>query len=104
MTTLEVLTAARAKIAQGWTQGACARDVDGDEVLQSSERATCWCASGAVYATCSGDRFAASDAFDSLERLVPTRLGIAGYNDAPERTHADVLALMDRAIAAEAAQ
>lgn len=110
VTTVEVLRAARARIAEpeDWTRCAAARDDLGEPTYPSSPQATCWCALGAAWAV--------SDIVDEtylLAYALPpefrTRFGqtytnptplVAVYNDHPLTTHADILALYDRAIAA----
>jgi len=103
MTTKEILIAARAKIERPecWTNGAYARDAAGREVEPTCPDAVCWCVRGAIDASTghhSGNR-PASVLFSQA---------VAGYgalyipiwNDEPNRTHAEVLAAFDRAIAA----
>jgi hypothetical protein len=99
MTPVEVLRAARAKIEQGWTQHAFARN--GIEPVPSrSVTATCWCAIGAITAA-NGSSSSSSEVF--LERAVGTD-DVPAWNDAPGRTQAEVLAAFDRAIALAEAQ
>ena len=103
-TTLEILRAARAKIERPecWTKGELARDAAGNSVTPDSAEAVCWCPVGAIHASTliGHERFCARhvivNAIDSLN--------IGGWNDAPERTHAEVLAAFDAAIAAEASK
>lgn len=106
---LQLLRDARAKLATGWTQGNFARDHLGAPISAQSPDATCWCAWGAVRASMDHDRalWAADDAaHDELYEALASVEGldyagaIVEYNDAAERTQADVLALFDRAIAA----
>lgn len=93
MTTREVLVAARALIdtPEKWIQGTWNLDL--------ASGATCFCALGALREVVGG---LAGDAFSLLCDQVPGRYkrGIARFNDAPTTTHADVMALFDRAIAA----
>lgn len=100
MSVVENLRKVRAKLEQGWTQGWFARDVNGDITWPRAENATCWC----VYGACSvvTDAFAhENNVRDAIERAL---LGMTGsrlvdcWNDAPGRTQAEVLALVDRAI------
>jgi hypothetical protein len=97
-TTREILIAARAKIERPecWTKGKYARDKDGESVTPNSRSAVCWCAIGAVHAAYPSD---AERTLIRLSWFVPTKGGISTYNDYPETTHADILALYDRAIA-----
>ena len=110
--TLAALTAARALIAQGWTHGAFQREVDG---------VMCYCLTAAAIMAETG--LSVSDwhwncVFDLLaikSRLTIPKLqdaigddndftdpvrSVTAWNDAPGRTQEEVLALIDRAIAA----
>lgn len=101
---LEALRAGRERVARGWTQGAFARNQKGSSVAEANPSAICFCALGAIYA----DRRAPySLAFDALSRAVespkanvPPHCVVGYFNDDPATTQADVLALYDRAIAA----
>jgi hypothetical protein len=92
------LREARALIERGWTQGSSARTETGDPIGVSSKCAAQWCILGAVCATADGMEDEIK-ALDTLEGVTDARPGyIAEWNDAPERTQADVLAAFDRAI------
>ena len=95
MTTLEVLKAARAKIEkpENWCRGKL-KEYAGD-----TGPACKWCASGAVYDICPAGR-AYWDSLDALANLVVDR-SVSRFNDNPHTTHSDILALFDKAIAAE---
>ena len=98
MTTKEILIAARAKLAQGWTQGWYAKNKQGQHLSVHSPDATCWCSIGALIAV-SGP----TDDFSACERLlneVVSDNGIVTFNDRPWRTQAEVLAAFDKAIEA----
>lgn len=90
MTVLDVLRSARSSIAtpERWCQCYNARNM-------------AVCASYALLA--SGLRFY-SEACDALRAAGRFKEGIPHWNDAPERTHAEVLATFDAAIAAEQAK
>lgn len=109
---IDVLKAAREKIAQGWTQETCARDADGRIRGPSEPAASCWCAYGAVVAA-----VRVLDPDDSLQLDIRTvqelevglppqpgvcdrggKMPIAYWNDAPGRTQAEVLELFDLTI------
>lgn len=98
MTTKEILIAARAKIEreENWTRGAYARDWAGGVRLPQSEAAVCFCALGAVRSVqChyeEGDR-----AIFALRHEI-SGTPVSDFNDNPATTHADILALFDRAI------
>lgn len=94
MTPREILTAARALIAEPerWTQGAYARDAAGVPVDDSAETAICWCASGALF------KFSSLPGADRARSAVASIVGpIPDFND--HHTHAEVLAAFDKAIA-----
>lgn len=106
MTTLEVLERGLERVKRGWTQGMFAANEAGQPCHTGLGGATAWCASGAVQ-TASLHEWRA--ALDALERHVPAGASNQGdvlvyYNDAPERTQADIIALFERAIAAEKAR
>lgn len=93
MTTREVLTNARALVAQGWTQGDW-RD------------GSCYCAAGALRSVTRGmlgdawvEAVAALKAAIGRHRFCGDR-EIIGWNDTPGRTQEEVIAAFDRAIAA----
>lgn len=79
-----------------WTTRAGARDAEGYPTYWMDPDATCWCALGAIAKTI-GDRSAIADAATHyLARFASPNL--VKFNDT--HTHAEVLALFDRAIAA----
>ena len=100
-----VLKRARAKIAQGWTQGAAARLRDGTAAGSADPDAASWCAMGAIY--CSAVEMlpyneamcADAAAFGALGRSLGFP-SIPEWNDAEGRTKAEVLAAFDAAISA----
>lgn len=105
MTTLEILKAARELISvpERWTQGAYARDNQGAPCATTSDEATCFCVRGAVrrvsYSPFVNINFAARiAAYKALEEAGEDGR-LACWQDAPERTHAEVLARFDTAIA-----
>jgi hypothetical protein len=108
-TVKQVLIEARGLVEKGWCQGTFARTASGEEAHSISPDAHSHCALGAV-------RAVTLPAFPFIEARVAAREALASFlppaedqdaqdqivvfNDAPERTQADVLALFDRAIAA----
>lgn len=93
----ELLTVARALLAQGWTQGVFARDASGAEVPWAGERATCFCILGAINRarTEIGGSFSLGVLATNVLRA---RVGsLPDFND--HATHEQVLALFDEAIA-----
>jgi hypothetical protein len=99
LTTLEILTAARALLAEPerWTQREYARNSSGFPVGACDPSATCFCMIGAIKRA-GGFEY---DARIPLDVIAHLRAAIAtrdqtNWNDT--RSHADVLRAMDRAI------
>lgn len=113
--TLRVLKMAREFIVKGWTQSAEMRSVEGYDVTNEGydgkgEPPYSFTMRGAIAFVCRsiGDRdLARRTKYDAIEacRAVLQLDGLintlATWNDAPERTKAEVLEVFDRAIAAE---
>lgn len=101
MTQTELLTEARALIAQGWTQHYTARDAAGDPVPTNKQEACSFCAVGALMAVGRPQDFEASlhAAAVLLAALPEPFTSIVDFNDAKGRTQDEVLALFDLAIA-----
>jgi len=95
--TTELLIEGRARIARGWTQRVWARDAGGCASDGTAAEAVCWCALGAL-AGAEVDHI--SRAMAELGAALPegAHHGVDEWNDAPGRTHEDVIALYDRAI------
>lgn len=85
-----------------WTKGAPARDAQGLPALSASNESVCWCLMGA-------SNRARSDlglgvlcdqlAIDALDLALGGGPGVVpSFNDHPDTTHADILAVIDRAI------
>lgn len=93
----EKLREARALVERGWTQEAYARNASGDDLEDvdgefDDTEPVCWCMAGAMMKAGLEDE---ADKFvlDAIgERYIPE------WNDAPERTQAEVLAAFDKAI------
>lgn len=101
MTIVEVLIGARAKIAQGWCKGVSMRDAAGHEATEKT--ATCWCSIAACCVVAGNGYAVVGDAaVRILAQLVPAEL-LSIWQDAPDRTQAEVLALFDQAIVEEQA-
>lgn len=101
MTPREILIAARAKIEapERWTKGEFARTEDGKACRSSSDAASCYCMEGAVLSQPYLWRKKARAC--AILRLAVVTLDYPttpSWNDAPDRTHAEVLAAFDRAI------
>lgn len=105
MTPADILRAAKARIAtpERWTRAAMARDQDGDRVASVSERACAWCSIGAMEAEVGASTSALVRALRALN-LAVDGVPVDIWNDMPGRTHAEVLAAFDRAIALAEAQ
>lgn len=95
MNTLEILTLARAKIADenNWCQGEFARNNVGKTTNAQSIDACSWCSLGAMKAVAIFTEFWLAETFMNNY----TDGSVATYNDS--HTHAEVLAAWDKAIA-----
>jgi len=106
MTTVEILKAAKQVISkpEAWCQGDEARTETDEVVTPDNSLAVKFCMLGSTF------KIADSDAGRSARRFLYRTMGdsevdLVDWNDAPERTHAEVMAKFDEAIAlAEAAQ
>jgi hypothetical protein len=110
MTTADILRAAKALIAEPdkWVQGYFATNKDGEHVGWHTEAACAWCADGALLAATNSPTIPRWGSCDALIDAIPSdfTMGpglnpIVAYNDAPERTHAEIMEWFDRAIANE---
>lgn len=101
MTPLEILKAARELIAvpERWTQGALAKAYDGESLWYGDNRATCFCAEGALKRVCLSD----GDSYDAYMELSDAA-GMPAHHFNDSHTHPEVIALFDRAITAAEAQ
>lgn len=92
-------------VPERWTQRAAARQVNGKSCFAESPGAVCWCLDGArqkivgIPPTADNNEVAVA-----LNAEVPANRNYAlplriSFNDAPTTRHANVLALLDRAIA-----
>ena len=100
---LATLVSARALIKkpEQWTQRAWARDAE-HRVVGAYVTASCYCAGGALKLAARrilGDSYAAEEALLNCLPSPFTYFNVTRYNDDPLRTHAEVLALFDEAIA-----
>jgi len=94
---IDALVRARGLVERGWCQGLHATDSDGRPVFWRDHRAERYCAIGAIYTT--PDPRVRMRCVVHLRKAIGGEGDVSGWNDAPERTQADVLALYDRAIA-----
>jgi len=90
-------------VPERWTQEARARTATGDKVDPENPAACCWCISGAVSRVATGEEN--STRFytirNAIRRQIKGERLVALWNDDRHRTHADVIALLDKTIAAE---
>lgn len=102
-TAARLRTARQLLVDKGWTKGQMARNRDNEPEFPESRHARCYCAIGALWAAVpSGQRL---EPLGALLAALPEGYGDIGrYNDQTARTLADILALYDRAIAAEEQQ
>lgn len=101
MTTAEALAAARKLIdtPEKWCQNSYATTIKGRPTRPLDASAKCFCSAGACLVA-TGNLY--SPARDALDRLVAeTHRSVVTFNDHHSTTHADVMALFDRAIAGE---
>ena len=104
MKTLDDLRAARALIArpEHWCQGSFGRNADGLAVPANSVDAVRWCLMGALAKDGLPPRSAVTLALVAALPPGQNPASLSTYND--QVTHEEVLALFDRAIAAEEAR
>jgi hypothetical protein len=105
METLDVLKAARALLGEGphrWTQDAYARNSKGESWSTSGPDAARFCVAGACLRFLPEDADAQTVLCSLREQLPVTyrRFAVSFWNDRPERTYEEVLALFDKAIEA----
>lgn len=94
---------------RSWTKRAFARDASGRETGNYHD-AACWCLLGAINKCARVASFADPHYFDAREHIKRAVVEIAGpgspdvptttasFNDAPSTSHADILAVLDKAI------
>lgn len=91
---IDALKQARERVARGWCRQAYARDAAHSAVGYRSPRAVEWCSDGAIFVVEHED----GRPYYYLRRAIGTP-AIHIWNDAKERTQAEVLAAFDKAIA-----
>ena len=104
MTALEILKGVRELLTDPahWTKGVTARNKRHQPVLALSKGATCWCWVGATERV--AGKHAETNDWRAISALADTlgvsrAFDITTWQDAPERTHAEVLDATDRTIA-----
>lgn len=97
---VQILTDAKALIdtPEKWTKGWFARSANNRRVRQGSNKACRWCVVGAVGVASGSSGSCAARALAALRECCSEDF-IADFNDDPATTHADIMALFDRAIA-----
>jgi hypothetical protein len=104
---LRLLLATRGRVAQSWCQGADARDAQGAEVEPWVEEAASWSLLGALVAALEDEAERReelpldelAEGLWALAELIDTG-SVSEWNDAPQRTQAGVLRVLDHAAAA----
>lgn len=102
-TTVEILTEAKALIntPERWTKGKFAALADGSSAHWDNPNATCYCIVGAIFLAEEHMNVAASPTTTrAIMKAVGAKISrdVSVWNDAPERTHAEVMDAFDRAI------
>lgn len=84
-----------------WIQGLSAVDKNGIELDANHPDACKFCLYGAALSVAEWDTVEGAVLFNSLERAcgVYPNFGLGSWNDAPNRTHQDVIKVIDTAIA-----
>lgn len=99
----ERLIAAKALIdsPEKWAQGSSAKDAQGFIVALHSPDAVSFCSLGAVGKLCSGSGYLDDETYEASRKYLRDACGtrlVTSYNDAPNRTHAEVMQMFDKAI------
>lgn len=84
-------------IRKGWTQGAFARDRNGEGVYSRDKKAVCWCLSGAIIAGFDYEyqRWKYSSSIRKKIKELYGRDDILSWNDDRNRTKKQVLEVME---------
>jgi hypothetical protein len=107
MNALETLTKARELLTarERWTKGHFARTAKDERCQYDDPKAACWCLAGAIARVIPGKGNESELLYDDVYDILTDALRAGReegpfiqWNDRPERTHGDVLALLDRAI------
>lgn len=100
---ITALEAARALLddPKHWTQKRYAANKRGEEANPVGPEAVCWCSLGALAKVTRSSIVRETPTFWHAQGLLESELSVSviRFNDDPRRTHADVLAAFDRAIA-----
>ena len=88
----------RLEAPERWAKGSFSLNAVGELVLPRSKDAICWCLLGAVYRDV--PHAAWEPCVQALtDALPPEGRNLTWFNDEPGTTHADIMALFDRALA-----
>jgi hypothetical protein len=83
-------------IRKGWTQNYAAKDANGKSVACFDSNAVCWCALGAIRAAY--PEHGGGEARRKLREIIgDSEASISDWNDALERTHAEVIEAFEKA-------
>lgn len=81
-----------------WMQGAYAKDFEGEECSPSDSAAVCWCIAGKLLMHSPSSVGGLWNSFTNMAFLRNSN-ELVGWNDAPDRTVADVIALCEKVAA-----
>lgn len=95
---IEIIKAARAKIAQGWMRGWFAQRADGSRCESRDDLACRWCAVGAVYAVENNSVDAFSVIMELRRDLPVGHASVGDWND-KQGSAFDILQVFDKTIA-----
>lgn len=98
--TLAVLRRVRERLStpDRWMQYGLARNSLGQAIWPEHSDAACWCLAGAIIAETFFEGGTGTDAAHLIRSEIGLGGSITNWNDDPKRTHAEVLALLDRVI------
>ena len=99
MNTVEVLRGARTLTERGWCQNNYALDLKDRPVENWHSDAVRWCIAGAVDRVVRYDIKLRNAALDAIRETIGGEESALDWNDAPERTQAEVLKALDDTIA-----
>lgn len=81
-------------IKKGWTQGAFARKADGSPTYSLDPEAVCWCAFGALNMAYPDHGYVG--VFTELKTAIGGEQLVAYWNDDPNRTQQEVIAMFEK--------
>jgi hypothetical protein len=105
-------------VPEHWTKGHTARDANGEAVRLNSGEDVCWCLTGALNKVCY-ERNPQDDGiilreyetvYTKIAKAIPDDVEtrrlfgyphVPDWNDVPERTHAEIIEVLDRALATD---